>query len=465
MIATAPAIPLGLIHYEEREVDKLIMSRKEDPNQYNLFDYLIEEKVVKMSLYNGDQGIYKILDVNPDFIRYKDAVNKTYEALYPEDKSLMRMKLGMIMQSIDDTGRALPGASEEVEVFAKVLKKHLPRGSYRKRSEKDSDIIFDIPDHAYIPSREGYQSYLGTGKGKSKAFLRVKENNLITFGANGESYGESFIQNIPKPDNNEEPSLAEIDTRSLGFIYSLLAKKLQEDLDQGKAWDSFTTKDIKEEPTFKFSSTVANYGASAGHDDIRRISANYKSMDSLLGFIKTPHGYSYYKVLNFVGYDATQDVFIFSAPYLVRLFQAIMRESVKRTTKNPGKLLTDGRNHNHHFSTDIYKCKNERALEVALTIGDVIVRAGKKNEPNISVKKIVDRCPKLSEALKSAKNAQTKNAYLKRAFSRAFELLKDCSDFESKCGYIIPDPKKDYPTISQLDRVYRFGMRKDPEGK
>lgn len=48
MIATVPAIPLGLIHYEEREVDKLIMSKKKEvPGQITMFEFQKELERIK----------------------------------------------------------------------------------------------------------------------------------------------------------------------------------------------------------------------------------------------------------------------------------------------------------------------------------------------------------------------------------------------------------------------------------
>ena len=80
----------------------------------------------------------------------------------------------------------------------------------------------------------------------------------------------------------------------------------------------------------------------------------------------------------------------------------------------------------------IVKERNKRAVEIVIVVVTTIEQAGKYT-PHLKAKTIIERIPQLQESLDKAKTNSDKNKILKRAFTKAWELLWKChtSDYRS----------------------------------
>lgn len=116
MIATAPAIPLGLIHYEEREVDKLIMSKKKEvPGQITMFEFQKELERMKdlhkrlrqayKKLFPDKDDIYftellTYLDVNGDIIEEARRIDSEEKIIEDAEKLAEAIKRDPLLKDV-----------------------------------------------------------------------------------------------------------------------------------------------------------------------------------------------------------------------------------------------------------------------------------------------------------------------------------------------------------------------------
>ena len=74
--------------------------------------------------------------------------------------------------------------------------------------------------------------------------------------------------------------------------------------------------------------------------------------------------------------------------------------------------------------SEIVNERNRRAAEIVCIVVTLIEQCGDGGTPHIKVKTIVERCPDLKNALDSAKTSSDKSKILRRAFSKAWQLLE-----------------------------------------
>ena len=131
--------------------------------------------------------------------------------------------------------------------------------------------------------------------------------------------------------------------------------------------------------------------------------------------------------------------------------------SIQRDRQGRPKLSNSGKpfvlpSHTYLVKSSIAKERNKRASEIVCIVTTLIEQAG-DNTPHIMAQTIVDRCPDLKNALEVAKPADANKA-LKRAFSKAWELLQTQTDLQKAYKNIqFPDA---IPTCGTLDMVFEF---------
>ena len=139
------------------------------------------------------------------------------------------------------------------------------------------------------------------------------------------------------------------------------------------------------------------------------------------------------------------------------IFNASRRENRVKLAdpdKNAGMLPS----YSYIPNMKLAKEKNQRAVEIVCIVMVVIEQAG-NNTPHITARNIIYRNPLLKQALEKAEDNRRRNMYLKRAFSKAWELLKTHTDILEKYKNIkLPDASdpKSIPTINTLDMVFEF---------
>ena len=148
---------------------------------------------------------------------------------------------------------------------------------------------------------------------------------------------------------------------------------------------------------------------------------------------------------------------------MTQLIKRIYNVSIKKDAKGlpiikkNGEALLDA-SHSYLIKSSIVKERNKRAVEIVIVVVTTIEQAGKYT-PHLKAKTIIERIPQLQESLDKAKTNSDKNKILKRAFTKAWELLGTQTELRTKYPTIeLPDPNnpKYIPTMATIDMVFQF---------
>lgn len=158
------------------------------------------------------------------------------------------------------------------------------------------------------------------------------------------------------------------------------------------------------------------------------------------------------------GYDPISNTFHFKSPYMTKLISEIHKTSIKKDKK--GKpIIKNGKPqmspaYSFLVNREIARERNKKAVEIVLIIIALIERAG-GFKPHIRAKNIIERTCLLNHSL-IGQNTSNKNLFLKRAFSKAWELLDTKTALKNVYTDIQFPKTENIPTSSKLDKVFEF---------
>ena len=136
---------------------------------------------------------------------------------------------------------------------------------------------------------------------------------------------------------------------------------------------------------------------------------------------------------------------------MTKLISVIHKARIKKNKNGKLKKVAS-----YSFLVDraIAQERNKKAVEIALIIVTLIEEAGGLGA-HITAENIVNRTCLLNYSLKG-QNTSNKNLLLKRAFSKAWELLDTKTALKKKYIKIqLPKPEN-VPTSSKLDKAFEF---------
>lgn len=200
-----------------------------------------------------------------------------------------------------------------------------------------------------------------------------------------------------------------------------------------------------------------------GKSDVKEFIKNIRHFESVIGIIKdNANNSGIFPVLIFKGYDTTKNTISITSPYMERIAQNIYTLSIRRNRNGSTLLKKNGEpqllpTYSYLIGMDIVKEKNRIAVEIVCIIVVLIEQAG-NNTPHIRARTIVDRIPLLHKSLEN-QTTGNKNNQLKRAFIKAWQLLRDKTSLAKVYKDIqLPDPQNasTIPTASSLDMVLKF---------
>lgn len=216
--------------------------------------------------------------------------------------------------------------------------------------------------------------------------------------------------------------------------------------------------------------------ANISKNDIRSCIKTMKHFENLAGEInRNRRENRILPVINDLHFDEDKNTICFSSPYLVYIIQAIHQASIRKNKKGQPSFKSDGLPnmypaYSYLIRSSIAKEQNKRAVEIVFCIVKLIEQSG-KNEPHIKASTIIDRIPEFGQAIQNCVTPGNKNNLLKRAFSKAWELLITQTYLSEKYkNIILPNPEAEdfrekwIPTSSTLDKVFSFphnGKRKN----
>lgn len=200
-----------------------------------------------------------------------------------------------------------------------------------------------------------------------------------------------------------------------------------------------------------------------GKKDITEYTNSIRRFQTVIGIINNgTKSNDILPVIDYLEQDTKKNTISFSSPYMVRIIQVIHEASIRKDRKGQPKLKKNGKplmlpSHSYVTSMSIVSEKNKKALEIVLVIVALIEQAG-NNTPHIRADTIISRCPQLHKSL-VGQSAGNKNNLLKRAFSKAWELLREKTALTTVYNNIqLPDAKDiaAIPTSSTLSRPFEF---------
>ena len=369
-----------------------------------------------------------------------------------------------ILRENEDLLRKLMGEGEP---------EHRQRRTRKQAKEAGAITDANMPQNLALPTMSEYQNALSLLDDNPVAHLQRISQDM----ANNLRYENCvlYFDGMPTAtaamlvDRDKSRDLSKLDLITLRGLYSIILADVFKSLDplNPDAWiakirdPQFLTHNVSLYlPDFLKMQGYKPNGSSDGITFARNIIMSYQTVLGIMGGTKNP---SIYPVMLYTGYDADSNIVTFTSPYMNVLIMRMLYQSVQRDRQGKPKLTTSGKpfmlpTHSYLVKSSIMKEKNKRAVEIVCIIVTLIEQAG-DNIPHISAQTIIDRVPDLKDALETATKPSNKNLILKRAFSKAWELLKTQTGLEKAYrNIVLPDPKdpKNIPTGRTLDMVFEF---------
>lgn len=187
-----------------------------------------------------------------------------------------------------------------------------------------------------------------------------------------------------------------------------------------------------------------------------------EKINAFKDFVGTYDNGSYSVLLEFIEYDRKANTMTFASPYMARIINAVEEKS-RVSLKRGGEKQLPAFNFLMH--SDIANERNKVAVELAHCIVTLILQRGVDNKRNpsaivdpdddqvitqvhISFDTLIDYVPELGERLNKSALTGAKNAQLRRAFEKTYDLLRKKTDvYENYIDLQIPDI---IPTVSTL---------------
>ena len=348
----------------------------------------------------------------------------------------------------------------------------------RKHAEAAGAIV-SMPDRLALPTLIPYQHAMTTIDDPAAHLQPITKYlaDRLRF-ENGKLYFEGLdasTVDLVQYYNKTPQAISELDLPTLRALYSVILKDLGEMMT-----DADTIMEKVKDPQYLGHSVklyladfmrMTGYEANTSKEAQAFAIAKISSFQRVIG-VTEEHArgrvyHSMYPVMVWMGYDDKDGTLSFASPYINWLIMTIAQNAIQRDKQDRPKLTSSGKpfmlpNHTYLVKSSIAKERNKRAVEIVCIVTTLIEQAG-DNVPHISARTIVDRCPDLKNALDAATTAN-KTLILKRAFSKAWELLHTHTDLEAVYKNIrFPSA---IPTSSTLDMVFEFphdGKRKKGE--
>lgn len=190
-----------------------------------------------------------------------------------------------------------------------------------------------------------------------------------------------------------------------------------------------------------------------------------KAIENLYGIM----GQDRYAVLKVIQYEPTKDIMVFTTPYMLELFNAIGADKEIRRISRSGKeyqrpalahttksTITSERNGAaREIVNRITAALSQRGCKTDMEILKQGKKAGRQEDSGIityrtTFRHLIASCPTLQTQLLRQKDANAKNTYLRRAFLKAYELLRTQTVLYEYWLDLSID-EKIYPTSKTLD--------------
>lgn len=288
----------------------------------------------------------------------------------------------------------------------------------------------------------------------------TKEGKKLFESVDAESRDDAFLMELT------DKGLKEIDKKKLDLLhgfFGMIYEATKDEVKEGIVNNTFAARQIYT----VFSLYAPDFAAerqktqNLSERDIQEDLEFFRSFDTVFGVIPTKSGKpSIFKALSFQAYDHERNIYIFTAPYLMKLVQKVIFDSIKKDkngyfkrSSRSGKLLTSP-SVTYLLKKSLLKRRDTAAIINVELLVQQVVKAGdpKKGEVSILVRKktrdLISENEYFRQRLENAKSDDVKRGILRRIMSDTYDyLVKDTWLFETYDSFCITSS---VPTLKEL---------------
>lgn len=336
------------------------------------------------------------------------------------------------------------------------------RGLYRtKKKTKNTD---KVPDYLPVITNKKYRHALTLNKDTSAHLLFLPDSSKLEYDddilyLDGQLMNYEELSRRSTEDNIEKINFLLLNELYSVILYKFLEYGSKDECDNEKFTIYYPDLSGRFRKSKKEKATGNTSKSDWKSEEAAVLNDNMALLGRLVGIINAgTANQSVLPVLTDYRYSPDSNTIHFSSPYMTKLVSDIYKTSIRKDKKGE-PIIKNGKPqmypaYSFLISSDIAKERNKKAVEIVQVVVTLIEQAGNHN-PNIRANTIIDRTCLLRHSL-MGKDTSTKNLLLKRAFSKAWELLKSKTALQKVYKDIqLPSPK-DIPTTSNLDMVFRF---------
>ena len=388
-----------------------------------------------------------------------------------EEKEIQASKLPQetdtACETIKDYDKNHSKATKDNE--AKEVKR---RGAYRTKAKAGK--IDKMPDYLPVITHKDYLSALTINKDSTTHLLLLPDNSKLEYEdkilyLNGQIATCDELTKLSTEDGIKKfnsPLLAELFGVILYKFFADTSKKdckdevftvyypdLASQFRKSKAKKKKTEEDVSDDTKQK---DVGVTNSDWKSESAAVLNDNMALFQRMAGIINagTPDQFIL-PLLTDYGYDPISNTFHFRSPYMTKLILEIYKASIEKDEKSKPTIKNRKPDTRATYSLlvdrEIAKERNKKAVEIVLIMVALIERAGGFGA-HIKASKIVDRTCLLKHSL-IGQTTSNKNLMLKRAFSKALQLLISKTSLKKAYRkFQFPDPAY-IPVSSMLDEM------------
>lgn len=387
------------------------------------------EEMDVSSFYDGMYSAKGLRDrINESFSIYFDFLQKTDTQAYAELQAY-------IDEAIERRDEIEPAEDNEAEADEII-----ERAPSKKKAAEYIGAITEMGERALSITDRNFQFALSTRKNKTAYLIRDKKlieslefnDGRLSLSSNGNSSVE-----VRRGDDLGE---AEIDLQLLKSLFTAIY---------------YNAESATEDTVTVYVPTLCKHlGVNITSGKAYSLFDKINAFNDCVGVFENGNLYA---LLKFIKYDKEQNLITFASPYMNKLISDIAKRNKKTLKSGSVKILPA---YSYLIHSNIANERNKVAVEIVHVIVSLALQRGTdtKKNPNciidptdgkvitpfhISFASILDYIPTLQQRIETSTTTGAKNAQLKRAFSKAYELLETKTDIyknyiDLKIPHIIP---------------------------
>lgn len=341
-----------------------------------------------------------------------------------------------------------------------------------KRTKGGAGETTPIPDAIAIITDRKYRHALAPIQDSTAFIMPVSVADSLRIW-NGMFDDGSFTFSLEDCDPED---VAKLDFTLLATVYSIILKKITDKVNEAGNPEMILR--ILEDTDFEYTvqlhipEFLEKIGSKPDADKNRFSIAKEKlrSFDKVVGIHVTGEGrgtrYERYDVMRWVSDSNETNMVRFYSPYCNHIIRILIKKHLRRDKYGNIRMTPGGRPDISPFNSFAIQRilnaeRNKLAAEIVRYVAYLVDSTGRSSgTPRAKARTVINECPELKQRIATAKSNSDRNKYLKRAFTRAWQILKEpkCSELlQKRQDFQVPT---DIPTMKTLDSlVFRFSSK------